>query len=323
MRKFEIKNFSNKMADCFLIELENELDQTATILVDGNREKAKKAVFNTLVDEIISLGKKLDFIIITHVDDDHLGGILKLFGYADSKRDLRAVKLDAILNETEVIYNYVTRGAINYQQAESLEDLLSRRKLSHSCKMYYETRNKLLNIYRYEKRRYIKIRKSHTFQKAYLTFISPNKEGVNAVIKDYEEKKKQGSKNPDGELVNRYSIVFLLEFWGKSVIFAADAYWDEIQLKLDGIKEMSQVEVIKIPHHGAGDNNKGMVKWAQDKNCKRFILTVPPNSVLHPSEKLISDFQEYNNQERIQIYTDAENVKMKGFVNRKQVIKIL
>lgn len=72
---FTVRNLSKNQADCFLITLENRDKEKITILVDGNRARDGCEEVKELLDKE---NKKLDFIAVSHVDDDHLGGIIEL-----------------------------------------------------------------------------------------------------------------------------------------------------------------------------------------------------------------------------------------------------
>lgn len=71
MVQFKIKNLSVEQADCFLILLENIKVDSCNILVDGNREGKNSVSFLNMKKEIEKLNK-LDYIIVTHVDNDHI-----------------------------------------------------------------------------------------------------------------------------------------------------------------------------------------------------------------------------------------------------------
>lgn len=138
MPQFKIKNLSNGQADCFLILLENIDGDKCSILIDGNREGGKSDSFCRIKDEIENL-EKLDYIIITHIDNDHLGGILSLFKeYSDN--EIKQMK------DTKLIYNYITKDKISYTQAKDFEKLIEGRQVIQSFKETYEKKNSMLKI---------------------------------------------------------------------------------------------------------------------------------------------------------------------------------
>src|SRR5690349_11402460 len=58
------------------------------ITLKGKKGKEVKGELNLLVEEISNKGQKIDLLILTHIDDDHIGGILRWF-----EKDLKALEL--------------------------------------------------------------------------------------------------------------------------------------------------------------------------------------------------------------------------------------
>lgn len=297
--KFEIENLSNGQADCFLITLENELKDSCTILVDGNRENDHINPRSEMLERISGLDK-LDFILITHCDNDHLGGVLKLFDHYTGKSKER--DLSRQLENTVMIYNKVTTGAISYKQAETFEQLVRDRKVINTCSRRYDNQHTMLKLLP------IRIREILSFGKnnknyAYLTFLNPDKDGINKVYNDYRKCCDNSKRKEYAALINRQSIAFMLEFAGKTVLFLGDATWKDIEKKLSVIPNLKSCNLIKIPHHGAEKNNVGTADWAKAHKCSCFMVTgAEVWDEKHPHKALIEELQEAFG-ENLRIYT--------------------
>lgn len=320
--KFEIKNLSDGQADCFLLLLENEKGDTCSILVDGNKENQKNECLKRIVKELNKI-KSLDYILVTHVDDDHLGGILKLL---DEKKN---ISYRDKLSKTVVIYNCITRGNISYRQAEVFENLKQTKSVITSYQESYPKQPGMLRFLTIKNRK----TKGDWDNKltADLTFLGPDKKGVNAIVDDYQNFKLLqgcgGKPKENSELINRYSITFLLEFAGKRVLFLGDTYMEEIVSKYDEIcladkkklismKESEEkvqstiaINIIKIPHHGAKDNNRDLGTFSKKYNCKTCILTGKNQwDKKHPDSELIKSLYENS---VTKIHTEVELVHVK------------
>lgn len=305
MKKFLIENLSYGQADCFLIMLENEQGDTCTILVDGNREEDMDQTDNEVIERVKAL-EKLDFIVVTHCDNDHLGGILKLFEkYNDSEK---TPNLCRQLAGTIIIYNRVTDGKISYKQAEKFEELMKEKKVINTYSHQYDNENRLLKILSLDKRKLLAFHEKNRHD-AFLTFLNPDKKGIEKVFGDYHKYCASSKGQEYSALINRQSIAFLLEFAGKKVLFLGDAIWKDIEIRLGQLSSLEHCDIIKIPHHGAEKNNIGIVEWAKNKKCRRYLVTGKEIwDEIHPQKELIeelySEFGDY-----LVIYT---NIKLSG-----------
>jgi metal-dependent hydrolase (beta-lactamase superfamily II) len=302
MTEFEIISLGDGLGDCFFIHIKNDLDWECVILVDG-RTGAVTTGFMDILKKQIDVYEKIDYMVITHIDNDHLGGIIKLLQLPQD--DLVRKKLE----KTVVIYNYVTRCVINYNHAATLErELLNHTVVPTSRKDYITYSCPILKLLSFEKRKIFDV---NTGDKrcAYLTLLHPNKLGIDEVYQDYEEKQRKGVKTPKKELVNRQSIAFLFEFAGKKVLFGGDGYIDELGEKVEQLKNMktTKIDLIKIPHHGAQDNNNELADFSKRHQCTRFIIT--GETVwrgLHPAESVLEDLYSnlyYLNEYPLKIYS--------------------
>lgn len=322
--KFTIENLSSGQADCFLINLENDLYDKCTILVDGNREGSKTVSFMAMVNRIASL-EKLDYIVITHVDNDHLGGILSLF----KKEPGITPDISQQLKDTIIIYNYVAHGEISYKQARILENLIHDRKVINSFSQKYENNRSMLKFLPLSIRKILEFTPQRE-QNAYFTFLGPNNAGANAVMMDYNRCYWEGS-TPNSELINKNSITFLLEFAGKRVLFSGDAFLSDVETALCNIEDPKnplKIDLIKIPHHGAKDNNSAIGYFSKKHKCIHFLLTAKtPRAKDHPDEIVIQQLY-LNNPRDTKIYTELDltciNTKYKYISeNRTKTINMI
>lgn len=312
--EFIVENLSCGQADCFLISLENELGDTCTILVDGNRQGKKSRSLENIIARIEKLDK-LDYIIVTHVDNDHLGGILSLFQYFKKDRKDIAQKLE----ETIIVYNCISQGLISYRQAREFERLICDRKVIGSYCNRYDNSGSMLKLLQVPLRKILSITAEKN-RNAYLTFLGPNRAGVNAVANDYLQYYDDGTK-PDAVLINKNSIAFLLEFGGKKVLFTGDAFLTDVQNLLLSIEDEHnpiKIDLMKIPHHGAEKYNVGIGEFVRKHQCTQIILTAAETwDNKHPAESVMKELSSALSGAG-RIYTEADLTQIKDEYGRLQ-----
>lgn len=303
--KFDIEILSKGQADCFLILLENNRGDECSILIDGNCEGSKSDTLDRVVERISKL-KKLDCIIVTHVDNDHIGGILSLF---ERDKDVKPC-ISEQLKESTIVYNNLTDTLISYKQAERLEKLIRGKKVINSFSNRYENVKKMLYFLSVRTRKILKLNE-YNKKNVYVTFLNPDKNGVKDVVRDYKSYNVTGKK-ANAKLINRNSIVLLIEFGEKKVLFTGDAYSDSIKNVIDELQMKSvpspinEIDLIKIPHHGADEYNKRLSCLSKGVKCGKFILTGKSKwDKKHPSEKILEDLLEDLSGE-LEIYTEVE-----------------
>lgn len=320
MDKITIQNMGENLGDFFLIELERDVVK-CVIMVDGH------TIQNGYQQKIRSqIGKyeSIDYLIVTHVDGDHIRGVSK---YLNDKR------FKAIFKNTVIIYNFVTKKMINYKDAYNFEKMVEGHYVIPTGRYdYINFSNELLQIISLEKRMKFDVNNQH----AYLTLIAPDREGIERVYNDYNEKLKKANNSikaiasPKTDIANHNSIVFLLEFAGKKLLFMGDNNIDKIEPLVDGLKNMSneKIDLIKVGHHGALDENKRLVEFAKNHQCNQFIVTGEKdweeNSRLHPSEVILKQLND-SGLSGLKLYTKVEISKdefLKISIDSSQQIEI-
>lgn len=270
----------NNLGDFFLIELEKN-GVTCVIMVDGNTinngyTKSAKC----------QIGKydRIDYLIVTHIDGDHINGVRKFW------KDCR---LRSKFEDTVIIYNFVTQKLVNYKDAFAFEKMIDGHYVVPTGRYdYVNFSNELLRIISLEKRTRFDVNDAY----AYLTLIAPDRDGIRLVYEDYCDKFKsakndiKGIGQPKKNITNHNSIVFLLEFAGKKLLFMGDNNIDQIGPLIDGLKNMNKakIDLIKIGHHGAWDENKGLVEFAKKHECNQLIVTGEEMwNRQHPDERIM------------------------------------
>lgn len=286
--KITIRNLSVEQADSFLIILDNNKSKI-NILLDGNRESV--VYENILLSAVSGLGQ-LDYIVVTHIDNDHLGGILKM---------LETNGNDKKLANTKIVYNFVTQKNISFNQAKRFEKIIRGRSVIKSYGSKYDS-DDFLYFLSINDRKICNDIESES--KAFITFLSPTREGANKVWENFNSGQKEKA-----ELINDNSIVFMLEAGEKRAIFAGDANWDKIEKRLEEVfgDKKYIVDLIKIPHHGANHNNIGLKDFVEKHECKKLLVTGKREwDHKHPDEELIKKLKTFSATNQPEIYSKVD-----------------
>lgn len=293
----EIKSFAIQQADCFLIKIE-ESEKYFNLLVDCGKTGLQDAIKDELGDKV------LNGIVVTHVDDDHISGIIDL---------LEKNQNNIINNKTFFLYNKYDESLISYEQGRKLYEQIKQYNhnilLIKSYARNYYKENEV--IQRRSKKTDLPVRllsltqrslierKSLEKDTVYITMLSPDI----SILKKFMRKWSINQKS--AEYQNRSSIVFLLEFNEKSILMLGDAMVADMEKHLKQIKGLEKIDYIKISHHGAKDSNKGLADIVSMYHCNKTAVTIKEaqdHEKTHPSRDLIVELESAG----CSIYTSTE-----------------
>ena len=249
-----IKTYNVGKADCFLIKLDDFL-----LLVDGGYENTMSDIIknNDLAD--------LDGIILTHIDRDHIAGILRLI-----EDDSFAKNLSRKDNFFVVFNEYVDPSTISYKQGVRLKQCIGKypniklinaysrnyeMKIKDRCVIFKRVENNITCI-------------NEGSNSIIIEFISPTKEVMRKFMKNWKSNKK------DAVITNDSSIVFLLSYQNKNILMTGDSSVRVFQKNLSNLPELKKIDVIKLPHHGSKNgNNDGILRLIDKYKCEKTIVS--------------------------------------------------
>ena len=177
-------------------------------------------------------------------------------------------------------------------------------------KNYIEYSSPCLKIISSEMRKALDPREQGAY--AVMTLLHPKRDGIDEVYKDYLKWNKKNGERADSRLINRQSIVFLLEYEDKCILFAGDCDFDQVMGDIDQLKNMKQgekyrkIDLIKLAHHGAHSENKGLIYFARNHKCTQYYVTGKEEwDGQHPSVKLLEELADAV-EEQIIVYTNVK-----------------
>jgi beta-lactamase superfamily II metal-dependent hydrolase len=236
------------------------------LLIDGGMPNT----YNFIRDKLS--GKNLKAVFITHVDYDHIGGIINMIKadeveHNESKFYMNSPDLAAHYNGSEVRYSH----------GDTLDIMLN--ALGHK---FLPMTNTLDPI---------------TIDGLKITTLLPSEDtcitlcenwNASRIIEDgtYSYLKRQ--KN-NGDIINKSSIVLVLEYHEARVLMLGDSHPDDVVGALVASK-YKKFNMVKLSHHGSSHNtNKALL---DEIECNKYFISTNGNIHEHPHSetiKLLSD----------------------------------
>jgi len=295
--------------ECLWIEYGDPRDPHR-ILIDAGRAGTHKEVLRRI--EAAARPVHFELIVITHVDLDHIGGVLKLLAMKKPPLTVGDIWFNGRRHLDEGVP--VPRGPL---QGEELTSILERLKLPW---------NEAFRPGEFGPSRAVAVsadgrRPQKTLPGGMaLTILSPSREKLQRLIPLWDEEVskwrdrgrlriddqaleagKPGKRlrfetlvsapfSPDDSPFNGSSIAMLAEFDGKRALLGADAHPD---LLFEGIRAISpapggrlRVDAFKLPHHGSRRNLSREIIEAVE--CPRFLVSTDSSRFGHPDPETLA-----------------------------------
>jgi len=280
---FELQIIQAKHGDCFLVKM-GKTQELFHLLIDGGPSKVYETNLREELKKIQSKGGKLDLIISSHVDSDHIKGLLELTTELVEQRAHRQSELINIKNIWHNAFSQtVGRGS----------DLEPRIRFLHSSTGIIAQDLPFLNLviqgisqgYKLMRNaNLLDIQINDGFPDGYitsdrglqpikmsgftLTVVGPTRKNLAALRKKWRTWLKSPAARPrdaavmamaDKSIPNLSSIMILIEGEGKRLLLTGDGRGDHLiqglkQAKLLDTNGKIFVDVLKLPHHGSENN---------------------------------------------------------------------
>lgn len=274
---FNIQLLEAKTGDSFIVECDQE-----AIIIDGGTSSVAKKIKRYITDDN---SPEIKAIFVTHVDNDHIGGILELF-----KRfsDFVDKSIPIYMNHPELVFvdNSDEDGLVTYEQGDSLKKIL--------CDKGFQVKKAIAGDN-------IKI------GDIFIEVLTPDLELIDKlagewsgertlnrseddlvcsepILVDCNDNIKVKVKKADTDIVNASSISLSISFDDKKALFLSDSHPEIVSNIID---EESKYDLVKISHHGSKHNTTE--ELLKKINSNRFIIsTNGPSSYKHPSPECLS-----------------------------------
>ncbi len=304
----------------------NCIDDDFNILVDtGTKRAYSKGILKSEIDKT----DKFDLLVLTHTDEDHIGGLIQ---YLDDKERKQNVFKKIWFNNGEIINSNLTQPSTHIP--EILLDDPDNLELSITQGISLEKNLKNIGLSSNE---LIKAGKTSNFGNVKITILSPDVSDLDNFLVEWNletEKQLQMSKASDfdkpinellkikytenGTLANKTSIAFILNYDKKSIMLMGDAYPSVIEANLRklGYNETNKCKLdsVKVSHHGSTYGISPSLLEIID--CKDFIISTNGSNglpfkeclariVAHRKEKVFLHFN-YKNEITQNIFSQQD-----------------
>ncbi|KKX47711.1 MBL fold metallo-hydrolase [Sphingobacterium sp. IITKGP-BTPF85] len=323
-----LEAFPAAKGDSFLLSWGKE-ENFNHLLIDSGIPNTYRFIKGTLKDV-----NELSAIILTHVDYDHLGGMLKMFD--DSSITLRK-DMPVYMNTPSLVLTLPEGDKVGLRHGIELDIKLQR--VGISCQPFYNgfTEDNILEIdgltllaITPDKTVIDKLLAEWTADKLFQKYqeeaqdsgkVGKRKEKP-ASFEDILKAKETIHKWED-DLINSSSISFVASFNGCAILFLGDANPDLIveELKRIGYSKEHKLNVhlVKISHHGCKHNSGKELFELIDCNCY-LISTDGSGPYNHPDRETIARLSEYSRvsvEEPLTIYLNY-NLDTSGFTTKEE-----
>lgn len=256
----------------------------------------------------------IDLLIITHVDDDHIGGILKYF--ASNEFDSNIIKKVWFnsgklinehfqknlenenlqeLDEFETTYTSINQGVTFESKLES-NSLWDKKLIKAGCDVFHEFGVKFTILSPDEKRLRKLLIKWETEYPSTLTSESTDYD------MSFKELLLDDNFKEDSSIHNGSSIAFILEIEAKKMLFLGDSYPSVVVDNLNKLGYSKEnkltVDFVKLSHHASKANTSSELLESID--CKKFIVLT--NGDYHRLPNKTTFARIYNSNKEAELY---------------------
>ena len=260
------------------------------ILIDSGYERTFRHVLKNEIKELTANNEQIDICVISHIHDDHIGGILKY---------IKTVKTGE-LEDVVVKWFYNPPRKYNVPNLSKVEFNSTPTSISQGDELfnYINSKNKLLNYDIVDQLKPIKC------ENLRMSFLSPSKGKLESLRKKYKpedillEKIEDESISEavstkefdysikvedfnleaweeDTSIENGSSISLLTELGSNRILWLADSHPSDVvhSLKKLGYSNKNKIlcEWVKVSHHGsAGNSNNELYSLI---NCNNYLVS--------------------------------------------------
>jgi len=324
---FRIEILPAKQGDAIVVQY-GKGPKYARILIDGGPTNAAKA-FKSRLCSLPPGEREFELMVMTHVDADHIEGVVRLLRSKDVKPKVCEVwfngwkhlsdKLGPVQGEyltgqiemQKIPWNTMFKGrAVMVPDTAKLQSVILPDGMQLT--ILSPDSNKLENL----RKEWKKVVEEAGLvpgvsKKALIKLEKARGLGPLDRLGDWVAKYADSSFTSDDSEANGSSIAFLAEYDGASCLFLGDAHPDVIEDSLKRLIEERRetrlrVDAVKLSHHGSKNNlNPNILKLIR---CTRYIVSTNGDKFGHPDIEAIARVIKYGGPSA-EIYFNYANTK--------------
>jgi|SRR5690554_283427 len=269
----EIKFFQAECGDAASIRFLGNDNKYHNIFIDSGYERTFRHTLDSEIQENINKGEQIDLWIISHIHDDHIGGIIKYIDTIndgefkdivnqylynppriyDFKKSINNPSKIVSIDQGDVLYEYLKSAnkLQNHEITNSIKPLdLAGLKLTILSPSQQKL-NKLRDKYPLDKFKPLERQEDEGISDA----VAQRQNDYKTLISDFDlEKWKE-----DNSIENGSSISILMEYNNKKILWLADSHPSDVVNSLIkmGFNKKNKIicDWVKVTHHGSKGNN--------------------------------------------------------------------
>tara|TARA_R110002051_G_scaffold319005_1_gene402282 strand:+ start:1443 stop:2495 length:1053 start_codon:yes stop_codon:yes gene_type:complete len=281
--------------DSLLVKTFNNDFEEKIILIDGGTP----STFDYFLKKEIKLIQKIDLLVLTHIDNDHIGGLIKFF----KNSLIEKIEIGEIwFNHPELTY-IETGQEISFSQGNTLYDLIKEKKpnsnlitsitSSLKAKKFTWGEIEILSPTSDILLLFNEIWSTNDLKKNIKKTVSDEAlEDELEDLVDLSKKENKPKKKIEDDISNSSSISFILKSLDSSFLFLADSRAEIIVQELikKGYNSNNKLSVdyVKVSHHGSKENTSSELLDMIDSNNYIFSTNGGSSKDKHPSRETIS-----------------------------------
>lgn len=300
--------------DSILINYDNR-----NILIDGG---IGRTYYITLRDEIIKIkerGEHLDLLVVTHIDDDHIGGIIKLFEDDEVEKSI----IKKVWFNSEILMSKFLNDLQIEPQGLSLENNDSN-KMSVQQGITLEKMLMDLNCWEQTLISFGESFVNYQLMHSKLTVLTPRYDSIIRLKKRWERDKPESNKmssckedynfsieelatrdfKEDDSITNKSSISFIFEYKNKQILFLGDSHPSDVVISLKELgyskEKKLKVDYVKLSHHGSKGNTSNNLLEILD--CQRYIISTDGSKHCLPNKESLARIATSKKEEKVYFY---------------------
>lgn len=302
--------------DCIHISFDDEQGNERNVLVDSGKKqtylfyddnkKKQSGDLKFTIDKLRERGKIFDLVVLTHIDEDHIGGFISWIENDSKASDMIG---EVWFNSGNVIKTWLA-SELEWNNDITL-NINPSPQTSVGQGVQFE---KFLNDNNLWKGEIIMAGSKKNFHGLDFTILSPDRQRLENLLGIWEKERPDSltaklsdheisladlhlknklvtdqTFNEDNAVPNGSSIAFLLSFKDKDFLFLADAFPSVIVKSLEDLgysdKDKISVEFVKISHHGSNSNTSP--KLFRIINSKNYVVSTNSKQDNHPHKQLL------------------------------------
>ncbi|PYG87751.1 metallo-beta-lactamase superfamily protein [Ruminiclostridium sufflavum DSM 19573] len=231
--------------DCIWVRFGKETK--GNIIIDsGTAAKAKE--FSDIIETVRERNEAVDLLVLTHIDDDHIGGFKKYIAKNDCKIIKEVWFHGSGVNAYEGITPHSPKNAVQ------LSDIMKKKKMNVNNEVFKGCKRDIngakLTVLTPEIDAVLRV---GALLDDAAAGIKPHSEGIHNQDLDWLYENDKYTR--DDSLTNAASISFVFCYEGKRLAFLGDAHAEDIIKSKEELFKGVNMDMVKLPHHGSSHNN--------------------------------------------------------------------